>query len=113
MNDNSIEDIEDINIIEAIKGDIMGFINGGVMGHIEDGNRMGVGDYRIIVALGAYNNMGTMLNDSSVELGVCRVTIPSIQHSCLWAQQVWRNFNRIPRLHTSGILSILFFSHAL
>jgi hypothetical protein len=39
---------------------------------------MGVGDYRSIVALGGYNNVGTMLNDSSVEHGVCRVTVPSI-----------------------------------
>jgi hypothetical protein len=56
----------------------MGVIDDGVMGHVEDGDRMGAGDYRSIIALGSCNNVGAMLNDSSVELGVWRVTIPSI-----------------------------------
>jgi hypothetical protein len=78
VDDNSMRTIEDNNITGAIKDDIMGGINDGVMGHIEDGEIMRAGDYRSIVALGSYSNAGTMLNDSSVEFGVCRVTIPSI-----------------------------------
>ena len=56
----------------------MGVIDDSVMGHFEDGDRMGAGDYRNIVALGSYYNVGTMLNDNSVDFGVCRVAIPSI-----------------------------------
>jgi hypothetical protein len=64
VDDNSIEDIE-VNNIEAIEDNIMGVIDDGVMGHVEDGDRMGVGDYRIILVLGTYNNVETMLNESS------------------------------------------------
>jgi hypothetical protein len=78
LDDNSMRAIEDNNITGAIEDDIMGVIDDGVMGHVVDGDNMRAGDYRSIVALGSYNNMGTMLNDSSVELGVCSVTISSI-----------------------------------
>jgi hypothetical protein len=70
--------IKDNNIIGVLEDDIMGVIDDGVMGCVEDGDSMRAGDYRSTVALGNYNNVGTMLNYSSVELGVCRVTIPSI-----------------------------------
>lgn len=78
MDNNSMRAIEDDNTIGAIEDDIMGVIDDGVMGHVVDGDNMRAGDYRSIVALESYNNMGTMLNDSSVDLGVCNVTIPSI-----------------------------------
>jgi hypothetical protein len=77
VDDNSMRAIDDNNITEAIE-DNMGVIDDGVMGHVEDGESMGAGDYRSIAALGSYNNVGTMLNDRSVELGVCRLTIPCI-----------------------------------
>jgi hypothetical protein len=64
--DDSVGTIQD-NVTGAIKGDIMGVRDDGVMGSFEGGDCMGAGDYRSIAALGTYNNVGTMLNDSSVE----------------------------------------------
>ena len=78
VDDNNTRTIEDNNITGAIEDDIMGVRDDGVMGHVEDGESKTASDYRSIVALGNYNNVGTMLNDSSVEHGLCRVTIPSI-----------------------------------
>jgi len=77
VDDNSMRVIEYNNSTGATGDDIVGVIDNCIMGHVEDGDRMGAGDYRSIVALGSYNNVGTMPNESNVELGVCRLTIPS------------------------------------
>ena len=67
MDDNSMGAIEDNNITGTIEDNIMGVIDDCVMGFTEDDNSMGAGDYCSIVAVGSYNNMGTILNDSSAE----------------------------------------------
>ena len=77
VGDNRLRAIEYNNITGATEADVVGVIDDGIMGRVEDGDRMGAGDYRSIVARGSDNNVGTMPSESSVELGVCRVTIPS------------------------------------
>ena len=66
MDDNSKRAIEDNNVTGATENDIMGVIDDGVMGHVEDGDSMRACDYLSIVAIGSYNDMGMMLNDSTV-----------------------------------------------
>jgi hypothetical protein len=72
---------------------------------------MGAGDYRSIVALGTYNNVGTMLNDSSVEPTDMQRDNTEHPSSHVPGHSSYRgNFYRIRSLHTPEILSVLFVS---
>jgi hypothetical protein len=108
VDDNNKGAKED-NVTGAIEDDIVGVIDDGVMGRFEGGDCMGAGDHRSIVALGSYNNVGTMLNNSNVEpTGMQHDNTDHPSSHVPGHSRYHRNLYRIRSLHTPGMLSVLF-----